>query len=440
MLRPVFLVPSDTTGSMSLTGSAISDQTLTERIRNDFPALHREMDGQHPAFFDGPAGSQVPQQVIAAVTAYLATHNANTGGWFATSRETDGMLERVRGRVASFLGAPDPDSIVFGANMTTLTFSISRSLKRRWSAGDEIIVTDLDHQANVAPWRMAAEEAGVEVRVVPFHPESCTLDFDALEKLLTPRTKLVAVGLASNAVGTVTDAARVAELAKQVGALSFVDAVHFAPHRLIDVEAIGCDFLACSAYKFFGPHVGILWGKEEHLSGLTPYKVPPVSDTSPGRWETGTLNHEGIAGVGAAVEWIAALGASKGERSGGHDLRESIAAGMRAIQNLEDPLLQQLLDGLGSIPGVTIHGPPPGYPRTPTIAFTSRRETPDRLAERLAAEAIFVWAGDFYAPTVIDRLGLRERGGVVRVGLAPYNTAAEVDRLLESVAEANTAR
>jgi cysteine desulfurase family protein (TIGR01976 family) len=414
---------------MSLTGTTIDNRTLTERIRKDFPALMREVAGQTPAFFDGPAGSQVPRQVIEAMTTYLAAHNANTGGWFATSRETDEIIERARVRVASFLGAPNPANVVFGGNMTTLTFSISRSLKRRWSAGDEIIVTDLDHQANIAPWRMAAEEAGAEVRVVPFHPESCTLDFDALEKLLTSRTRLVAVGLASNAVGTVTDAARVAALARQVGALSFVDAVHFAPHRLIDVSSIGCDFLTCSAYKFFGPHVGILWGKEEHLSGLTPYKVPPASDSSPGRWETGTLNHEGIAGTGAAVEWIASLGGEDG------DLRERIAAGMRTIQGLEDPLLQQLLTGLRSIPGVTVYGPPAGHPRTPTLAFTSRNETAGQLAERLAGEAVFVWAGDFYAPTVIDRLGLRERGGVVRVGLAPYNTAAEVDRLLESVAD-----
>jgi cysteine desulfurase family protein (TIGR01976 family) len=283
----------------------MNDQTLTERIRAHFPALTREIAGRVPAFFDGPAGSQVPRQVIEAMTTYLEMHNANTGGMFATSVETDGILENARGRVASFLGAADSDEVVFGANMTTLTFAISRSLKRNWSAGDEIIVTDLDHQANVAPWRMAAEEAGASVRVVPFHRDSCTLDFEALEQLLTPRTRLVAVGLASNAVGTVTDVRRVVALAKQVGALSFVDAVHFAPHGLIDVTAIGCDFLACSAYKFFGPHVGILWGKSEHMSNLTPYKVPPASDESPGRWETGTLNHEGIAGTGAAVDWIA---------------------------------------------------------------------------------------------------------------------------------------
>ncbi|MBA2671455.1 MAG: cysteine desulfurase-like protein [Gemmatimonadetes bacterium] len=412
----------------------MNDQTLTERIRKDFPALTREMAGQHPAYFDGPAGSQVPRQVIEAITEYLGTHNANTGGSFATSRETDQIIESARDRVAGFLGAPNPSNVVFGANMTTLTFSISRSLKRRWSAGDEIIVTDLDHQANVAPWRMAAEEAGARVKVVPFHRESCTLDFEALETLLTPRTKLVAVGLASNAVGTVTDAARVVSLAKQVGALSYVDAVHFAPHGLIDVAAIGCDFLTCSAYKFFGPHVGILWGKEEHLSELTPYKVPPASDSSPGRWETGTLNHAGIAGTGAAVEWIASLGGNTGE------LRDRIAAGMRTIHEVEDPLLQQLLTGLRSIPGVSVYGPPSGHPRTPTIAFTSEAEQAGLLAERLAREAIFVWAGDFYAPTVIDRLGLRERGGVVRVGLAPYNTAAEVDRLLGCVTERKTGR
>jgi cysteine desulfurase family protein (TIGR01976 family) len=412
----------------------MNHQTLTERIRKDFPALQREFAGRLPAFFDGPAGSQVPHQVIHAITEYLASHNANTGGSFATSRETDQIIEDARDRVASFLGAPSSGSVVFGANMTTLTFSISRSLKRDWSEGDEIIVTDLDHQANIAPWRMAAEEAGAQVKVVPFHRESCTLDLDAFEKLLTPRTKLVAVGLASNAVGTITDVARIVASAKQAGALSFIDAVHFAPHGLIDVSALGSDFLACSAYKFFGPHVGILWGKEEHLAGLTPYKVPPASDSSPGRWETGTLNHEGIAGTGAAVDWIASLG---GE---GDSLRDRVAAGMRTIHELEGPLLEQLLTGLRSIPGVSVYGPPAGHPRTPTVAFTSANEPAGLLAERLAGEAIFVWAGDFYASTVIDRLGLRERGGVVRVGLAPYNTPAEVDRLLESVADRRVGR
>lgn len=408
-------------------------EQLSERVRRDFPALTREVGGLPVAFFDGPAGSQVPRRVIEAVSDYLAHHNANTGGAFATSRETDALIARARQQLADFLGAASPREIVFGANMTTLTFALSRSLRHGWSAGDEVIVTELDHQANVEPWRRAAEEAGAVVRVLPVDVESRTLDLDALERLLSPRTRLLAIGHASNAIGTITDVRRACALARNRGALTFVDAVHSAPHLLIDVQEIGCDFLACSAYKFFGPHVGVLWGREALLREVSPYKVPPATDECPGRWETGTLSHEGIAGTAAAVEWIASLAPdAAGERR--DPLRSRVAAGMAAIESLEAPLMVRLLSGAERVPGARVHGPPHGHPRTPTLALTMEQLPAARVADRLAALGIFVWAGDFYASTVIDRLGLRERGGVVRIGLAPYNTAAEVDRLLEALA------
>jgi cysteine desulfurase family protein (TIGR01976 family) len=405
---------------------------MIDRIRADFPALCREVNGHPAAFFDGPAGSQVPRQVIERVADYLAHHNANTGGDFATSRETDAMIAEARGRMAALLGAPDGRGVVFGANMTTLTFSLSRSLRHTWGPGDEVVVTELDHQANVAPWVRAAQECGAAVRVVPFHHESCTLDLDALEAALSPRTRLVAVGWASNAVGSITDVARVCELARGAGALTFVDAVHYAPHRVMDVQAIGCDFLACSAYKFFGPHIGVLWGREALLRELVPYKVPPATDESPGRWETGTLSHEGIAGAAAAVDWIASLGAAEG-RGGSTGLRERVMAGMRVIEAVEQPLMELLLEGLAGIRGARVHGPPAGHPRTPTVALTLEGVAAPDIARRLAEVGVFCWAGDFYASTVIDRLGLRERGGVVRIGLAPYNSAGEVDRLLAAL-------
>jgi cysteine desulfurase family protein (TIGR01976 family) len=397
-------------------------------IREQFPALGRTVGGRPAAFFDAPAGSQVPRAVIDAVSEYLAFHNANTHGAFATSRETDEMIVRARERVGAFLGASWTSEVVFGANMTTLTFALSRALRQSWSPGDEVIVTELDHQANVAPWRRAAEEAGATVRVVRFDPERCTLDMDQLEGFLGPQTRLVAVGYSSNALGTVNDVRRVARLAREAGALSFVDAVHYAPHGVIDVDEIGCDYLACSAYKFFGPHLGVLWGRKPLFEEGRPFKVGPAPDHAPERWETGTLDHEGIAGTAAAVEWIAGLSGDPGA-----GWRDRMIGGMRRIEEIETPLLHRLLDGLSAIPGVRLYGPPAGVPRAPTIAFTVSGRTPSEVAERLAGEGIFVWAGDFYASTVIDRLGLRESGGVVRIGLAPYNTAEEADRLLEAV-------
>lgn len=406
----------------------MSDQ-FAARVRADFPVFERQIAGRGIAFFDGPGGSQVPRQVGDAVRDYLLMHNANTHGFFATSEETDAVITRARERMAAFLNAPSPREIAFGANMTTLTFHLSRSLGREWGPGDEVIVSQLDHQANVAPWVRMAEDRGMTVHVVPFSAETFTLDLDALERALSPRTRLVAIGAASNAIGTVNDVARAARLAREAGALSFVDAVHYAPHRLPDVRAIGCDFLACSAYKFFGPHVGILWGRAEHLEHLTPYKVPPASNASPERWETGTLNHEGIAGTAAAVEWIASLD----PRGPDDDLRASLERAYAALHAHETELFAALHAGLTGIPGVRVYGPPADGPRTPTAGFVIDGVSPDEAARRLGAEGVFVWNGDFYATTVCDALGLSDCGGLIRAGVAPYTTMEDVDRLVDGV-------
>jgi cysteine desulfurase family protein (TIGR01976 family) len=406
----------------------MSDQ-FASRVRADFPVFERRVGGSTIAFFDGPGGSQVPRQVGDAVRDYLLMHNANTHGAFATSEETDATITRARERMAAFLNAPSPREIAFGANMTTLTFHLSRSLGREWGPGDEVIVSQLDHQANVAPWVRMAEDRGMTVHVVPFSAETFTLDLDALERALSPRTRLVAVGAASNAIGTVNPVQQVAALAHQAGALCFVDAVHYAPHRLPDVQAFGCDFLACSAYKFFGPHVGILWGRAEHLERLTPYKVPPASNVAPERWETGTLNHEGIAGTAAAVEWIASLD----PEGPADDLRASLERAYRAMDHHETRLFALLHQGLSEIAGVRVYGPPAGGMRTPTAGFTIPGVSPDEAARRLGAEGVFVWNGDFYATTVCDVLGLSDCGGLIRAGIAPYTSEDDVQRLVAGV-------
>lgn len=401
---------------------------FSTRVRADFPVFERRVGGRPIAFFDGPGGSQVPRPVADAVRDYLLMHNANVHGFFATSEETDAILSGAREAVAALLNAPTPREVVFGANMTTLAFHLSRSLGQAWGAGDEIVVSQLDHQANVAPWVRMAQDRGMTVHVVPFSPETFTLDLDALDSVLSSKTRLVAVGAASNAIGTVNDVAAVAERARAAGALSFVDAVHYTPHRLPDVQAIGCDFLACSAYKFFGPHVGILWGRTEHLERLTPYKVPPASDAAPERWETGTLNHEGIAGTGAAVEWIASLAGDPGR-----DLRESLRRAYASIHNHESGRFARLYRGLTGISGVRVFGPPEDGERTPTAGFTMEGVSPDEAARRLGAEGVFVWNGDFYATTVCDVLGLSDCGGLIRAGVAPYTTDEDVDRLVDGV-------
>lgn len=402
---------------------------FSTRVRADFPVFERRVGGRPIAFFDGPGGSQVPRQVADAVRDYLLMHNANTHGFFATSEETDAVITGARERVAALLNAPSPREVAFGANMTTLTFHLSRSLGREWGPGDEIVVSQLDHQANVAPWVRIAEDRGMTVHVVPFSADTFTLDLDALDGVLSSKTRLVAVGAASNAIGTVNDVAGVARRARAAGALSFVDAVHFTPHRLPDVQAFGCDFLACSAYKFFGPHVGILWGRAEHLERLTPYKVPPASNAAPERWETGTLNHEGIAGTGAAVEWIAGLAGDPGR-----NLRESLRRAYAAMHRHESALFARLYRELAGIPGVRVFGPPEDGERTPTAGFTIDGVSPDEAARRLGAEGVFVWNGDFYATTVCDVLGLSDCGGLIRAGVAPYTTDEDVDRLVDGVA------
>ena len=405
----------------------MSSERFAARVRADFPVFERSVGGRPIAFFDGPGGSQVPRAVADAMTDYLLFHNANTHGFFATSEETDAAITRARESAAAFVNG-SPREIAFGQNMTTLTFHLSRSLAREWREGDEIVVTELDHQANVAPWLRAAEERGVTVHVVPLDRGSFMLDHDAFARVIGPRTRLVAVGAASNALGTVNDVRRVADRARAAGALTFVDAVHYAPHFLPDVQAFGCDFLSCSAYKFFGPHVGLLWGRAELLERLTPYKVPPASDTVPERWETGTLNHEGIVGADACIRWIASLAPEPGA-----DLRTSLAAAYRAIHAHESALFARLWDGLAEIGGVTRYGVPADGPRTPTAGFALDAAGADEVARRLAAEGVFVWNGDFYATTVVEALGLLPRGGLIRAGVAPYTTADDVERLLDGV-------
>jgi cysteine desulfurase family protein (TIGR01976 family) len=393
-------------------------------IREMFPALTREV-GSHPvAYFDGPGGTQVPGTVAAAVQDYLLHHNANTHWCYPTSVETDALLAGAREALADFVGAR-PDEIAFGANMTTLTFHLARALGRAWGPGDEIVVTELDHHANVAPWRALERDRGVTIRTVPLARSLAELDWEALERLLSPRTRLVAIGAASNALGTVTDVARAARLARAAGALTFVDAVHYAPHHLVDVQALGCDFLACSAYKFYGPHVGIVFGRRDRVEALEVPKLAPAPNQAPERLETGTLNHEGIVGAAAAVEFLASLG-GPGTR------RERLAAAFAELHRRGRRLVERLWAGLGELPGVTRYGPAPTAQRTPTVSFTVRGLPSDRVATALAGEGVFVSNGDFYATTVVERLG-RSADGLVRAGCACYTTEEEVDRLVEGV-------
>jgi cysteine desulfurase family protein (TIGR01976 family) len=403
---------------------APGDAAPTATIRTRFPALRREHRGRPVAYFDGPGGTQVPESVARAVADYLVHHNANTHWRYPTSEETDRLLAEARAALADLLGA-EPAEIVFGANMTTLTFHLGRALGRRWGPGDEVVVTELDHHANVAPWRALERERGVTVRSVPLVVETGELDWTALEAALSPRTRLLAVGAASNALGTVTDVRRACGLARAAGALSFVDAVHHAPHAFVDVRDIGCDFLACSAYKFYGPHVGVLYGRRDRIEALDVPKLAPAPDSAPERLETGTLNHEGIVGAAAAVDFLASLG------SGGRR-RERLGRTFAALHERGQALLTRLWHGLSAIRGVTCYGPVPGRPRTPTVSFTVARHASDDVAAALADAAVFVSSGDFYATTVVQRLGLASEG-LVRAGCACYTTEEEVDRLVEGV-------
>ena len=404
--------------------------------RAQFPALSREFDGRPAAFFDGPAGTQVPRRVIDTISHYLSTMNANHGGLFPTGLESDRMLDEAHRAAADFVGASDADEIAFGANMTTLTFALSRALAKTWHPGDEILLTLLDHDANFSPWVLAAQDAGVTVKTVGITADDCTLDLDELRAKLTLHTKLVAVGCASNSVGTVNPVQQIATWANQVGALVFLDAVHFAPHALVDVAAWDCDFLACSAYKFFGPHIGIMWGRRKLLEDLDAYKVRPATNTLPGKWMTGTQSHEGIAGVLAAIEYIADLGRTV---SGNKDLgrRSALQAAYKAIGEYEREQLRYLLAGLAQRPEVTVWGitdPNRLHERFATISLTHSRLTASQLAEALGRKGIFSWHGNYYALNLSEALG-REPEGMVRIGLVHYNTREEIDRLLKALDE-----
>jgi len=409
--------------------------SIFAKSRQEFPALRREVNGRPAVFFDGPAGSQVPQRVIAAVSDYWMNHNANHGGAFVTSRESDAIVEQTLEQLALFFNAPDPHSIVFGANMTTLTFALSRAIAARWRGGDEVMVTRLDHDANVSPWVRAAQDRGALVKHVDIHPEDCSFDLDDFKRKLSPRTKLVAVGCASNAVGTRNPVREIAKLAHEAGALVFLDAVHLAPHAPIDVIDWECDFLVCSAYKFFGPHVGILWGRRELLEELPAYKVRPAPETLPDRWMTGTQNFECIAGVKAAVEYLFDL--TKQLAGAATTGRQSFEKGFNAIEEYERMQGVRLLKGLAELPSVKVWGvtdPKRLGERVPTVSFTHRTKSPLEIAQFLGDRGIFVWHGNYYALSLTEALGL-EPEGMVRVGLLHYNTAEEVDRLIEALIE-----
>jgi cysteine desulfurase family protein (TIGR01976 family) len=394
-----------------------------DQIRSAFPALERRHRGHPVAYFDGPGGTQVPRPVVEAMKDYLYHHNANTHWHFPTSVETDALIAGSRETLADFLGAARTE-IAFGANMTTLTFHLGRALGRTWGPGDTIVITELDHHANVAPWRALERERGITVASVPVHPGTGQLDWDRLEALMSARPRLVAIGAASNALGTITDVARAARLAREAGALIFVDAVHFAPHELVDVRALACDFLVCSAYKFYGPHLGVLFAREELLRELDVPKLAPAPDTAPERVETGTQNHEGIVGAAAAVEFLASLGP-------GNTRRDRLRSAFTGLHGRAQVLLRRVWNGLDAIDGVTLYGPTPASPRTPTVAFTVEGRSPAAVAQHLANRGVFVSSGDFYATTVVERLGLKD--GLVRAGCACYTTEEEVDRLVEGV-------
>jgi cysteine desulfurase family protein (TIGR01976 family) len=415
--------------SAALTARAVAGVTVkgVDQIRADFPALGRREGAHAVAYFDGPGGTQVPRAVVEAMTDYLYHHNANTHWVYPTSVETDALLADAREVFADFFNA-SPADVSFGNNATTIAFHLARGLARGWQAGDEVVVTELDHHANVAPWHAVARDRGLVVRIARLNTTSFRIDLDELARLIGPRTRLVAVGAASNALGTVTDVGRVCAMARAAGALAFVDAVHYAPHNLVDVQALGCDFLTCSSYKFYGPHTGILFGRADLVQSLDIPKLVPAPEEPPERLETGTQNHEGIVGAAAAVSWLASLAQGGGTR------REQLARTFAELHARGDVLVARCWDGLGAIDGVTLYGLPPGSSRTPTIAFTLRGYSTDEVAGRLVARGIYASSGDFYAQTVSERLG-RGTDGFVRAGAACYTTAGEVDRLVAGVRE-----
>jgi cysteine desulfurase family protein (TIGR01976 family) len=397
-----------------------------DQIRARFPALARVHEGRPVAYFDGPGGTQVPQSVVDAMADYLLNHNANTDWAYPTSAETDALITSARAALADFLNA-DPSEIAFGNNMTTLTFHLARSLGAAWGPGDEIVITDLDHHANVAPWRRLERERGVTIKRVGVELERGQLDWASLKSALGPRTKLLAIGAASNAIGTINDVTRAGRLAHDVGATVFVDAVHYAPHALVDVRAFDCDFLACSPYKFYGPHTGVLFGKKERIEALDVPRLDPAHNNSPDRLETGTLNHEGMVGAAAAVDFFASL-------STGNTRRKRLEHAFAGLHARAQEHVERLWSGLSALKGVTMYGPTPDQPRTPTVSFTMRGHSSREIAERLAKRAVFVSNGDFYAATIVELLG-HASDGLLRVGCACYTSAEEVDRLIAAVAE-----
>ena len=403
-------------------------------VRAQFPALAQTVNGHPAVFLDGPGGTQVPQRVIDAISGYLHRNNANTGGAYATSRNTDATIAEARRAMADFFNC-DPDEVVFGPNITTLTYAVSRSIGRELHPGDEILLTHLDHDANISPWR-ALEEHGVTIRLAEINEEDCTLDMHDLTAKITERTKLVAVGYASNAVGTINHAEEVIRLAHKAGALAYIDAVHYAPHGPIDVRALDCDFLVCSTYKFFGPHMGVLYGKREHLKRLVPYKVRANTNAIPNRWEWGTLNHECIAGITACVDYLADLG-RRGDPSAS-TRRSALLAAYKAIRQHEHELMERLISGLLVIPGLKlygIHNPQRFNQRCPTVAVRIAGWTPLQLATKLGERGFFTWDGNYYALNLTERLNVEKDGGFLRIGLAHYNTTEEVERLLAALRE-----
>ena len=425
-------------------------------IRAQFPSLAQTVNGHPAAFLDGPGGTQVPQRVIDAIAGYLRRHNANTGGAYATSRRTDAMIAEARAAMADFLHCA-ADEVAFGPNMTTLTYAISRAIGRELKPGDEIIVTRLDHDANVSPWLQMAEDRGVTVRWAEIHDADCTLDMADLASKINSNTKLVAAGYASNAVGTINPVKEIVRLAHAAGALAYIDAVHYGPHGLIDVAALDCDFLACSTYKFFGPHMGVLFGKREHLQRLRPYKVRPNTNAIPNCWEWGTLDHEAIAGIAACVEYIADLGRHYGTGGDGRPVRPSsearpaaatppgvserrsaIVAAYESIHEHERGLLDRIMAGLEKIPGLKIYGitdPARFHERCATLAIRIPGHTPLELAIKLGDRGLFTWDGNYYALNLTEHLDVEKSGGFLRIGLVHYNTADEVDRLLAALRE-----
>jgi cysteine desulfurase family protein (TIGR01976 family) len=402
---------------------------LPDGVRPLFPALARVERGRPAAYLDGPGGTQVPEGVVEAMSRRLRVGTSNLGGPFAASLEAEEVVAAARAAAADLVGG-HPGEMCFGQNMTSLTFAMSRALARRWGPGDEVVVTRLDHDANVSPWRLVAADRGADVRVADFDRADGTLDLGHLERLVNERTRLVAVTAASNALGTVPPVDRVADLAHAAGALVYVDAVHYAPHRLIDVAALGADFLVCSAYKFYGPHTGVLWGREDLLEDMEAYKLVPAPDSGPDKWETGTQSFESLAGVSAAVEYLASLG-------DGPSRRERLRSGMAAVRRHEESLAGRFLAGSAGIPGLRLYGlADPGRlaERTPTFALSVEGVPPDEAARRLGEQEIYTWSGDYYAVGVMDHLGVAGQGGLLRIGFVHYNTVEEVDRVLGALA------